>query len=175
MGEQEATALSEDLVSRDKDAMHKSNEQSSTEAKDDNHLTGFSLYILLVSMLLLVFVITLDISVVATAVPRITDEFHTITDIGWYVSAFLISQCAVQPLAGRIFTFFPFKLGFLAFFGLFELGSVLCGAAQSSNMLIVGRAVCGMGSAGLVNGSVTIIGAAATPAKRPLYMGIFMS
>jgi MFS family permease len=56
---------------------------------------------------------------------------------------------------------------FIAFLGLFELGSVLCGAAQSSRMLIVGRAVAGMGASGLTNGSLTIIAAAAPIHKRP--------
>ena len=36
------------------------------------------------------------------------------------------------------------KITFLAFLALFELGSVLCGAAQSSAMLIIGRAVAGL-------------------------------
>lgn len=56
---------------------------------------------------------------------------------------------------------------FLAFLGLFEFGSVLCGAAQSSNMLIVGRAVAGLGASGLTNGALTIIGATAPMPKRP--------
>jgi MFS family permease len=50
---------------------------------------------------------------------------------------------------------------------LFELGSVLCGAAQSSNMLIIGRAVAGLGGSGVRNGGLTIIAAAAPIHKRP--------
>lgn len=46
---------------------------------------------------------------------------------------------------------------FLAFLVLFELGSLLCGVSGSSKMLIVGRAVAGMGGAGIVNGALTII------------------
>jgi hypothetical protein len=56
---------------------------------------------------------------------------------------------------------------FLAFFGLFELGSALCGAATSSNMLIVGRAISGLGAAGIVNGSYTIIATVLPLAKQP--------
>lgn len=50
---------------------------------------------------------------------------------------------------------------------MLEIGSVLCGAAQSSNMLIIGRAVAGLGGSGLSNGALTIIGAAAPMHKRP--------
>lgn len=44
---------------------------------------------------------------------------------------------------------------------------MLCGAAQSSDMLIVGRAVAGLGSSGLSNGALTIIGAAVPLHIRP--------
>jgi MFS family permease len=56
---------------------------------------------------------------------------------------------------------------FLIFFGIFELGSLICGVAQSSKMLIVGRAVAGMGAAGLQNGGLTILSSCAPPEKRP--------
>ena len=42
-------------------------------------------------------------------------------------------------------------------------------------MLIVGRAVAGLGSSGLINGALTIISACVPLAKRPIYMGIMMS
>ena len=44
---------------------------------------------------------------------------------------------------------------------------MLCGAAQSSDMLIIGRAVAGIGASGLSNGALTIIGASAPTTKRP--------
>jgi MFS family permease len=56
---------------------------------------------------------------------------------------------------------------FISFLGLFEFGSIICGAARSSNMLIIGRAIAGLGSSGLSNGALTIIGAIAPMHKRP--------
>jgi len=55
----------------------------------------------------------------------------------------------------------------MTFLGIFELGSLLCGVAQSSTMFIVGRAVAGMGGAGIVNGGLTIISACVPLQKRP--------
>lgn len=55
----------------------------------------------------------------------------------------------------------------MAFFIIFELGSVLCGAAVSSTMLIVGRAVAGIGAAGIINGALIIISSAVPMEKRP--------
>jgi MFS family permease len=60
-----------------------------------------------------------------------------------------------------------FQWVYLVFLGIFELGSVLCGAAQSSNMLIVGRAISGLGGSGLLNGAYTIISASVPIHKAP--------
>lgn len=55
----------------------------------------------------------------------------------------------------------------MACFFIFELGSLICGVAQSSTMLIIGRAIAGMGSSGLINGTLTILAGSITPEKRP--------
>lgn len=69
----------------------------------------------------------------------------------------------------------PIQWSFLTFFFLFELGSLLCGAAQTSVMLIVGRAVAGIGSSGLINGGLTIVSACLPVEKQPAATGILIS
>ena len=64
---------------------------------------------------------------------------------------------------------------FLSFLAVFELGSLLCGVANSFKMLIVGRAVAGLGSSGLVNGALTIMAACVPLEKRPFHLGAMMS
>lgn len=59
------------------------------------------------------------------------------------------------------------KWVFMFFLALFELGSLLCGVATSSKMLIVGRAVAGMGGSGITNGALTIIALCSPMEKRP--------
>lgn len=56
--------------------------------------------------------------------------------------------------------------------GVFELGSLICGVAQNSVTLIVGRAVTGLGAAGVLGGCYTIIAFIATPVKRPAFIGL---
>jgi MFS family permease len=59
---------------------------------------------------------------------------------------------------------------------VFEIGSLLCGVAVSSKMLIVGRAIAGIGGSGLLNGGLTIIRACVPPqkiaSKRVSFQGI---
>ncbi|KAL2009609.1 hypothetical protein VTN00DRAFT_5416 [Thermoascus crustaceus] len=58
---------------------------------------------------------------------------------------------------------------------IFEVGSELCAAARNSPMSIAGRAVAGLGAAGVLQGALSIIGKVVSLEKRPLYMGIVIS
>ena len=80
----------------------------------------------------------------------------------------------MQPLSGRIYQKFNLKSSFLVFFAIFEIGSAVGGAATSSAMLIVGRAIAGIGSAGLVSGGLTITASAVPLEKRPSLMGAIL-
>jgi hypothetical protein len=55
----------------------------------------------------------------------------------------------------------------MIFFFVFEMGSLVCGLANSSSMLIGGRAIAGLGASGLMNGGMTIIAGAVPLEKRP--------
>lgn len=61
------------------------------------------------------------------------------------------------------------------FFAIFLVGSILCGAATSSNFFIVGRAVAGIGAAGVASGGLTVVITISEPAKRPMFMGLSSS
>jgi MFS family permease len=142
------------------------------KADEDGQLSGVKLWSVSIGLGVTAFLMTMSGSIVSTAVPRITNYFHSIADIGWYGSAYLLASCALQPLAGQIYTHFPSKYVFLSFLGVFETGSVICGASTSSNMFIIGRAVAGAGGAGLLNGAITIIRAAVSKQQRPFVIGI---
>jgi MFS family permease len=55
---------------------------------------------------------------------------------------------------------------FFTFVVIFEIGSLVCGAAPSSTAFIIGRAVAGIGGAGLFSGGLTIVSAASTKEQR---------
>ncbi|KAJ5928257.1 hypothetical protein N7466_007213, partial [Penicillium verhagenii] len=78
------------------------------------------------------------------------------------------------PLTGKFYTYFSSKWTLLSFFSIFEVGSLICGVANSSKMLIVGRAVAGMGSSGMMNGALNILAGAVPIKKRPAMIGIIM-
>ncbi|KAF4627086.1 hypothetical protein G7Y89_g11074 [Cudoniella acicularis] len=116
----------------------------------------------------------MDQTIVVTAIPRITGEFDSIKDIGWYGSAFMLSVASLQPLMGKVYQYYSSKYTFLAGLAVFEIGSLVCALAKSSPMFIIGRAIAGAGGSGLIIGFLTILASAAPLDKRPLYIGMVM-
>jgi hypothetical protein len=57
----------------------------------DYILTGAKLHIILFALGLAIFLLALDMSILATAIPLITEKFQSTTDIGWYLSAYTLS------------------------------------------------------------------------------------
>jgi MFS family permease len=79
---------------------------------------------------------------------------------------------AAQTSAGKIYKYYNLKWSFLISMLIFEVGSLICGVAPNSKALVVGRAIAGLGAAGLSVGGVSIVSFTVPPPKRPMMMGI---
>lgn len=55
-------------------------------------VTGIKLWLALASITLVIFLMLLDMSIIVTAIPSITNDFHSLGDVGWYGSAFLLAK-----------------------------------------------------------------------------------
>ncbi|KAF7537507.1 hypothetical protein G7054_g3645 [Neopestalotiopsis clavispora] len=137
-----------------------------------SYLYGLPLAAVIFALSLAVFLVAMDVNVIATAVPHITAEFSSLDDVGWYGSAFLMTTCAFQVLFGRIYTIFPAKLTFLGAIGIFMIGSVLAAVAPNSTVFIVGRAVQGMGTSGILSGGLIIISQVVPLQMRSILGGV---
>ncbi|KAF2678928.1 MFS general substrate transporter, partial [Lentithecium fluviatile CBS 122367] len=133
------------------------------------------LLITISSLYLGTFLVALDTTILGTAIPAITTAFHALDEIAWYSSSYLLTLTALQPTFGKLYKLVDTKLLYLASIGVFELGSILCAAAPTSPVFIVGRAVAGIGAAGLMQGSFAIVTKTVPLAKRPFYFGLFVS
>ena len=72
-----------------------------------------------------------------------------------------------------MYTVFPVRSVLLASTLLFEVGSAICGAAPTSTAFIIGRAICGIGAAGLFSGTIVCIVNIVPLHQRPKYQGMF--
>ncbi|KAH7140952.1 major facilitator superfamily domain-containing protein [Dactylonectria macrodidyma] len=133
---------------------------------------GFKIVLITMSLMLAVLCVALDNTIIAVAIPDITVQFKVLNDVGWYASAYLLTTCALQLLFGKLYALFNVKLVFLTALFVFELGSLICGVAPNSTTLIVGRAIAGLGSAGIFTGSLVTIAHTVERERRPIFFGL---
>ncbi|KAI1084278.1 major facilitator superfamily transporter [Whalleya microplaca] len=146
------------------------------EVDDESKYPGpLAVALLMVAISMAMFLVSLDRTIVATAIPRITDEFHSFDDIGWYASAYALTGCAMQLPLGRFYTFYPPKWVFLSLVLLFLVGSAVGAGAHNSTTVIVGRAIQGIGCAGVFSGSMILLVDNVPLRRRPMFMGILMA
>lgn len=98
-----------------------------------------------------------DQTILATAIPVISAEFNTSEDLGWWANAYLLTLSSLQLFYGKLYSAFPVKRVYLVAIVIFEVGSLVCTTAPNSVALIVGRALAGLGAAGIFSGSVLIL------------------
>ena len=84
---------------------------------------------------------------------------------------------ALLPTCGRFYTFYNIKWTYCISLAVFELGSIISAVAPNSMALIIGRAVSGLGAAGLVSGTTTIM-SYCVPLKKqakisPIVLGMY--
>ncbi|KAF2871372.1 MFS general substrate transporter [Massariosphaeria phaeospora] len=148
---------------------------SDKDESSSKYPAGIRLKLLTISLMLSIFVMALDVTIISTAVPTITTRFHSIDDIGWYTSAYLLPLMAFQPTFGKVYTFFRVKPIFIGAVVLFEIGSIICASAPSSYAFIIGRLVAGMGAGGIFSGAMVIITAAVPLQRVPIYLASLTS
>ena len=127
-----------------------------TPDTEPNYPTGSKFWFTIIALCVVLILGGLDANIVATAVPSITNHFHTVADVGWYSSAFRLCTCAFQFGFAKLYTLFSIKKIFMLSNVIFLVGSLFCATAASSKMFIFGRAVTGMGFAGELAGCFAV-------------------
>lgn len=159
-----------DLTSSAEDPTKSSS--SSTTTPEQVYPKGLKLILIISSLCLAVFLVALDQTIIAPALGAITQEYGSVKDIGWYGAAYLLSTTCLQPTYGNLYRMFSVKVIYLCAIFLFEIGSLVCAVAPTSNAFIVGRAVAGMGTAGMFSGGVVILSYTLPLRIRPAAFGL---
>ncbi|KAA8577330.1 hypothetical protein EYC84_007294 [Monilinia fructicola] len=136
-----------------------------TSAEGVEYPTGLKLQLISLALCLSVFLMALDNSIIATAIPKITESVPL-------VGRYLLTTASFQLLFGKFYSYFSIKWVYLIAIGIFELGSLICGVAPNSVALIIGRAIAGLGSAGIFSGALIIVAYSVPLVKRPMFTGI---
>jgi EmrB/QacA subfamily drug resistance transporter len=118
---------------------------------------------------------SIDTTVVSVALPNMMADLQTsLVWVGWTLTAYLLTQTAVMPLAGKLSESFGRMRVFLVCVFLFTVGSLLCGIAPNIYVLIVCRVIQALGGGGFLPSAAGIV-AREFPTNRDRMIGLFSS
>jgi EmrB/QacA subfamily drug resistance transporter len=133
------------------------------------------LLVVLVPLMLVLFIATLDQTIVATAIPGIGRALHDLTSAPWIATAYLLTSAVSTLILGKLGDMYGRKKVFQFSVIVFLAGSLLSGLAGSMPLLIVFRGLQGIGGGGLSSLAQAITGdliPARQRAKYQSYLGI---
>ncbi|HEX5589666.1 MAG TPA: MDR family MFS transporter [Candidatus Limnocylindrales bacterium] len=125
------------------------------------------------AVLLGLFLVALDQTIVGTALPRI------VTDLGgndlytWVVTIYLLTSTITVPFYGKLSDLYGRRPMLMIGITLFLVGSVLSGLSGTMWQLILFRGIQGLGAGALFPIALAVIGDLFTPAERGKYQGLF--
>ncbi|KAJ5606312.1 hypothetical protein N7510_009093 [Penicillium lagena] len=114
----------------------------------------------------------LDQTIVSTALPTLGRVFNDASIESWVGTAYLLTSTSCQPLYGRLSDIFGRKIILLISMGFFLIGSILCAVSRSMTMLIVFRAIAGIGGGGILTSVMIVVSDVVSLKKRGTYQGI---
>jgi len=143
-------------------------------ADDENvvYPKGRNLWLTVLSIMLASVMFGLDLTIVAVAVPSITDHFKTIKDIGWYSAVYGLVGSSVTFFWAKCYSVFSVKKCYLTSMIIFELGALVATVAPTSTVFILGRALSGCGGTGMKSGLFVLLTHMFPNPSRPMWGGI---
>ncbi len=136
-------------------------------------LTHREKIIIVSSMMVPVFIGSVDQSILATSLPTIGRALGDVHDLPWLITSYLIAATALTPLYGKFADIHGRRAALLIALGIYITGSLLAASSTSMLMLIGGRVVQGCGGGGLTALSQMVLGDIASPKDRAKYYAYF--
>jgi EmrB/QacA subfamily drug resistance transporter len=128
----------------------------------------------LVGTCLGLFILMLDSTVVALALPTIERELHASADnVQWVLNGYLLVLSVLVVTAGRLGDIYGRRLVFLIGMAVFGAGSVLAAVADDDAVLVAARAVQGTGGAAMLSLSLAIVSHAFPVEQQGRALGIW--
>lgn len=117
-------------------------------------------------------VASLSQTIVSPAMPRIVADLGGVEHYSWVAVAALLAGAVAAPIAGKLSDLFGRKLFYVGGIFLFAAGSIAAGLTPNFNVLILARAIQGLGMGTMMALSQAIIGDIVPPRDRGKYQGL---
>ena len=125
--------------------------------------------------MLVIFLFAIDATIVSTSMPTIVARLGGLELYSWVFSIYMLTSALTTPLFGKLADLFSHRRLMLIGIGIFVLGSTLCGAAQSMEMLVLFRAIQGLGGGAIYALAFIVVGVLFPPEQRAKMQGIISS
>jgi MFS family permease len=143
------------------------------DASKIKRLTHRETVLIVLGMLVPIFMGSLDQTILASALPTIGRDLGDAHELPWLITAYLLASTAVIPLYGKIADIHGRAFALRIAIAVHLAGSLLCALAPSMLVLILGRALQGIGGGGLASMGMVVLGDVAAPRERGRYYGYF--
>lgn len=137
-----------------------------------HHLSLRSKLIIMISVMASLFLVALDQTIIATALGKIVEEFHSFDSLSWIVTAYLITTTITVPIAGKLSDLFGRRTILLIGVAVFAIGSLLGGLSGNVTELIAWRAFQGIGAGIITANAFTIVGDLFAARERGKWQGL---
>jgi EmrB/QacA subfamily drug resistance transporter len=137
-------------------------------ATEEARLDTAAVRTIVAGIMLAMFLSALEQTIVAPALPTIGRVLGNVELLSWVVTGYLISTTVVTPLFGKLSDIYGRRRMMLVSISVFVLGSIACALAPSTEALIIGRVLQGVGGGGILPLSQTVIADLLSPRERPL-------
>lgn len=119
--------------------------------EDENQMVGkgWQFWAVFPGLCFASFLTAFDASVVFTALPTMVEQLQAAKNYVWIINAYTLAMTVGQPLYGQVANILGRKWTMIGATILFLIGSLFCGLAKSTAVLILGRAIQGTGGGGL--------------------------
>ncbi|CAI2655934.1 MFS family major facilitator transporter [Apilactobacillus apinorum] len=141
-------------------------EVNSIKKQDNNVL------IISIALFMATFMSAIEGTIVSTAMPTIVGELHGVSIMNWVFSIYLLTTAISTPIYGKLSDQFGRKKVFIFGISIFLIGSILSGLANSMNVLILWRAIQGIGAGVIMPLSYTIIADIYSDENRGKILGL---
>ncbi|KAL6829582.1 MFS general substrate transporter [Trichoderma sp. SZMC 28015] len=134
--------------------------------------TKVETFLVIFALCLALFLAALDMTIITTAIPTISNHFGSSAGYIWIGSAYLLGNAAFVPTWGKISDIFGRKPTLIVSVAIFWIGSLLCAVSTSMGMLIAARAIQGVGGGGTIVLPNICISDLFSMRNRGMYFGI---
>lgn len=153
-----------------------SSQASSPAPRDgDRALTHGEISRVFIGVMLAMLLGSIDQTIIAPALPSIGRSLNDTENLSWVVTIYLLTGTAVVPLYGKLADIYGRRIVLMTGLIIFMISSVAAALAPNMTVLIIARALQGIGGGGLISLVQTIVADVVSPRERGRYMGYFVT